>query len=105
MRAQGTALTIARDAFLFELQVDASRRARVRLSNFTDSQIDASPETPCATRPRGRSRRRYGGIYEDYDALTGQAGYAPGLQLPTAFSYGHSASAIVEAIRRRYTSR
>jgi hypothetical protein len=48
---------------------------------------------------------RYGGIYEDYDALTGQAGYAPGLQLPTAFGYGHSATAIVEAIRRRYTTR
>jgi hypothetical protein len=42
---------------------------------------------------------RYGGIYEDYDAITGQPGYAPGLQLPVAFNYGHSASAIIEAIR------
>jgi hypothetical protein len=47
---------------------------------------------------------RYGGIYEDYDAFTGQAGYAPGLQMPTAFNYGHSATAIVEAIRRRYAA-
>jgi hypothetical protein len=44
---------------------------------------------------------RYGGIYENYDAMTGEPGYAPGLKLPIAFNYGHSATAIIEAIRRR----
>lgn len=70
--------------------------------------LDRAGDRSAAERLRLRmiaTADRYGGIYEDYDALTGQAGYAPGLQLPTAFDYGHSASAIVEAIRRRYTAR
>lgn len=70
--------------------------------------LDRAGDRSAADRLRTRmiaTASRYGGIYEDYDAFTGQAGYAPGLQLPTAFNYGHSASAIVEAIRRRYTSR
>ncbi len=63
-------------------------------------------EQHAADRLRARmiaTANRDGGIYESYDAITGQPGYAPGLQLPTAFGYGHSAMAIVEAVRRRYS--